>query len=206
MSWGEKHFNEVNSFNVNCEQRFFKWSSWNNLAPVSLSNKKVNFYTYPRLTFVKKNATENAYKSISEPLDFKIFCGGMPPDPPSGSHLWCSKLALSCTEVWLRPWFLLPTRHWSLATKTPLKPLKHLPISTLWFWSLIVNFFSHFKHRPWSCWYDCHTFAARITVYDGNFNHCQPHCTPFTSWSRSLSPITTLLHSCVLHLQWWLIS
>ena len=44
-----------------------------NLAPVSLSNKKVNFYNWPRLTFLKKNARENAYKSISEPLDFKIF-------------------------------------------------------------------------------------------------------------------------------------
>ena len=43
-----------------------------NLAPVSLSNKKVTFYTFPRLTFLKKNAMENAYKSISEPLDFKI--------------------------------------------------------------------------------------------------------------------------------------
>ena len=66
-----------------------------NLAPASLSNKKVNFYTYPRLTFLKKNATENAYKSISEPLDFKIFWrgGGMPLDPPSGSRLQRSKLA-----------------------------------------------------------------------------------------------------------------
>ena len=44
-----------------------------NLAPVLLSNKKVNFYTCPRLTFLKKNTTENAYKSISEPPDFKIF-------------------------------------------------------------------------------------------------------------------------------------
>ena len=55
----------------------FKMQMVINLAPVSLSNKKVNFYTCPRLTFVKKNA----YKSISEPLDFKIFRGGMPPDP-----------------------------------------------------------------------------------------------------------------------------
>ena len=47
-----------------------------NLAPTSLSNKKVNFYTYLRLTFLKKNAKENAYKSISEPLDFKIFWRG----------------------------------------------------------------------------------------------------------------------------------
>ena len=53
-----------------------------NLAPVSLSNKKVNFYTCPRLTFLKKNATENAYKNIFEPLGFKLFWGGMPPDPP----------------------------------------------------------------------------------------------------------------------------
>ena len=43
------------------------------LAPVSLSNKNVNFYTCPRLTFLKRNTTENAYKRISEPLDFKIF-------------------------------------------------------------------------------------------------------------------------------------
>ena len=53
------------------------------LAPVSLSNKKVNFYTCPRLTFLKRNTTENAYKRISEPLDFKIFWGGgHAPRPP----------------------------------------------------------------------------------------------------------------------------
>ena len=53
-----------------------------NLAPVSLSNKKVNLYTCQRLTFLKKNATENAYKSISEPLDFKIFLRGACPQTP----------------------------------------------------------------------------------------------------------------------------
>ena len=55
-----------------------------NLAPVSLSNKKVNFYTCPRLTFLKRNTTENAYKRISEPLHFKIFFGGggHAPRPP----------------------------------------------------------------------------------------------------------------------------
>ena len=74
-----------------------------NLAPVSLSNKKVNFYTCPRLTFMNKNDTGNAYKSISEPLDFKIFSGVMSPDPPSGSSLRRSKLASSCSAVWLRP-------------------------------------------------------------------------------------------------------
>ena len=47
-----------------------------NLAPASLSNKKVNFYTYPKLTFLKKNAMGNADKGIYEPLDFKIFWGG----------------------------------------------------------------------------------------------------------------------------------
>ena len=60
----------------------FKMQMVFNLAPVSLSNKKVNFYTCPRLTFLKKNATENDYKSISEPLDFKIFLGGHAPRPP----------------------------------------------------------------------------------------------------------------------------
>ena len=57
-----------------------------NLAPVSLSDKKVNFYACPRLTFVKKNFAEKLYKSISEPLDFKIFWwgeggGGKPQTP-----------------------------------------------------------------------------------------------------------------------------
>ena len=86
----------------------FKMQMFINLAPVSLSNKKVNFYTCPRLTFLKKTATENAYKSISEPLDFKIFWGGgMPPDPPSGLHLQRSKLASSCSEVWLMALLLL---------------------------------------------------------------------------------------------------
>ena len=33
---------------------------------------------------------ENAGNAISEHLDFKIFWGGMPPDPPRGSHLQCS--------------------------------------------------------------------------------------------------------------------
>ena len=81
----------------------FKMQMVINLASVSLSNKKVNFYTCPRLTFLKKNATGSAYQSISEPLDFKNFRGGMPPDPPSGSRLRRSKLASSCYEVWLRP-------------------------------------------------------------------------------------------------------
>ena len=30
---------------------------------------------------------ENAVNTISEPLDFKIFWGGMPPDPPTNSRL-----------------------------------------------------------------------------------------------------------------------
>ena len=65
---------------------FFKMQMIINLAPVSLSNKEVNFYTCPRLTLLKKNTTENSYKSISEPLDLKIFWrggggGDMPPAP-----------------------------------------------------------------------------------------------------------------------------
>ena len=63
----------------------FKMQMIINLAPVSLSNKEVNFYTCPRLTLLKKNATENSYKSISEPLDLKTFWrgagGDMPPAP-----------------------------------------------------------------------------------------------------------------------------
>ena len=60
----------------------FKMQMVINLAPVSLSNKKVNFYTCPRLTFLKKNAMENAYKNISEPLDFKTFWEGACPQTP----------------------------------------------------------------------------------------------------------------------------
>ena len=68
---------------------FFKMQMIINLASVSLSNKEVNFYTCPRLTLLKKNTTENSYKSISEPLDLKIFWrvggvgggGDMPPAP-----------------------------------------------------------------------------------------------------------------------------
>ena len=83
----------------------FKMQMVINLAPVSLSNKKVNFYTCPRLTFLKRNTTENAYKRISEPLDFKIFWGGgaCTQTPLTGSQLLRSKIASSCSEVWLRP-------------------------------------------------------------------------------------------------------
>ena len=43
----------------------------------------MNFYTCLRLTFLKKNATENVYKSISELLDFKNFWGwGACPQTP----------------------------------------------------------------------------------------------------------------------------
>ena len=71
----------------------------------------MNFYTCPRLTFLKKNATENAYKSIPEPLDFKMFLGGggggISLDPTSGSRLGRARLASSCSEVWLWPDFNL---------------------------------------------------------------------------------------------------
>ena len=53
-----------------------------NLAPVSLSNKKVNFYTCPRLTFLKKTAAENRLTRAFLNLLISKFSGGgggMPP-------------------------------------------------------------------------------------------------------------------------------
>ena len=69
----------------------FKMQMVINLAPVSLSNKKVNFYTCPRLTLLKKNARENAYKSISEPLDFK--CSGYCPAVDSKLVWWSNGIS-----------------------------------------------------------------------------------------------------------------
>ena len=43
--------------------------------------KYLAFYTYPGYFFLKKSLMENAENTISEPLDFKIFWGRMPPDP-----------------------------------------------------------------------------------------------------------------------------
>ena len=61
---------------------YFKMQMVINLAPVSLSNKKVNFYLCLRVTFLKTNATENAKKSIPEPLDLKIILRGACPQTP----------------------------------------------------------------------------------------------------------------------------
>jgi len=38
-------------------------------------------------SYFKKYLAENAVNTISEPLDFKIFFGGMPPNPPTNSRL-----------------------------------------------------------------------------------------------------------------------
>ena len=72
-----------------------------NLAPVPLSNKKVNFCTCSRLTFMKKKCQRKClrehYSKVSE---------GLTPVLPiaSGSHLRRSpEHASSCSEVWLRP-------------------------------------------------------------------------------------------------------
>ena len=81
------------------------------VAAVSLSNRHQYRWAIKKWTstlaqdWLKKNATENAYQSISEFLDFKpaLLGGAFPPDPPSGSCLRRSKLASSCSEVWLRP-------------------------------------------------------------------------------------------------------
>ena len=70
----------------------FKMQMVINLAPVSLSNKKVNFYTCPRLTFLKRNTNENAYKRISEPLHFKISGGGGAcPQTPLPARTFCAR-------------------------------------------------------------------------------------------------------------------
>ena len=46
-----------------------------NSAPVSLSNKKVNFYTCPKLTFLKKHVTE-MLKRAFQSLWISKFSGG----------------------------------------------------------------------------------------------------------------------------------
>ena len=56
----------------------FKMQMVINLAPVSLSNKKSDLLHLPKIDFSEEKCQE---ESISEPLDFKIFRGGMPPDP-----------------------------------------------------------------------------------------------------------------------------
>ena len=105
----------------------FKMQMVINLAPVSLSNKKVNFYTCPRLTFLKKNATENAYKSISEPLDFKLFLGGMLPEPPSSSRLILGDPGADSggegkSKTFLRAIFFCPFRLSSPPLSAPASP------------------------------------------------------------------------------------
>ena len=87
----------------------FKMQMVINLAPVSLSNKKVNFYTCPRLTFLKKNATENAYKSISEPLDFKIFWGACPQTPPEACTFGTRNLPRLVLKSGYGPGFIVST-------------------------------------------------------------------------------------------------
>ena len=70
----------------------------------------MNLYTCPRLTFLKKNATENAYKSISEPLDFKILLGGgggACPQTPLTARAFGARnlpcLVLKSGYVWTEP-------------------------------------------------------------------------------------------------------
>ena len=126
-----------------------------NLAPVSLSNKKVNFYTCPRLTFLKKIATENAYKSISEPLDFKIFWGGgMPQDPPSSPRLWRSKLASSCTEVWLQPYWDMLVVDWETTNSWPFTALNNGLLKrshVIVFWVVILQWWKKIPQQRNLC-------------------------------------------------------
>jgi hypothetical protein len=44
---------------------------------------------------------QNAGNRISEVLDFKIFRGGMPPDPPTAAEL----LGIPHAKPWIRPWY-----------------------------------------------------------------------------------------------------
>ena len=60
----------------------FKMQMVINLAPALLSNRKANFYTCPRLTFLTKNAMENAYKSIFCASRPQNFLGGAFPQIP----------------------------------------------------------------------------------------------------------------------------
>ena len=60
-----------------------------NLAPVSLSNKKVNFYVhFPKIDFSEKKKKCHG-KCLQEHFcfsRFQIFLGGISPDPPSSSR------------------------------------------------------------------------------------------------------------------------
>ena len=87
----------------------FKMQMVINLAPVSRSNKKVNFYTCPRLSFLKKDCQGKCLQEHFWTSKFQNFPRGVgggeyaPTERPSGSSLLRSKLASSCPEVWLRP-------------------------------------------------------------------------------------------------------
>ena len=81
---------------------------------------------------------------------------------------WLTKLSLFLPPTNLS----LITCYWNTT--------EHQPISTLWFWSLIVNLIRHFKHCPWSCWYDCHNFF------------CPDH---HLSQIWQFQPLSALLHS-----------
>ena len=59
------------------------WSSGFPLSNKMASKKSLILVA----VFRGKYLLENAGNDISKPLDFKIFWGGMPPDPPRGSHL-----------------------------------------------------------------------------------------------------------------------
>ena len=56
----------------------------------------------------------NAENSISGPLDFKIFWGDMPPDPPRGSRLW-------------RSYLITPLNKYSCQYEHPSKNLSYAP-------------------------------------------------------------------------------
>ena len=78
-----------------------------NLAPVSLNNKKVNFYTCSRLTFLKKICHGKCLKEHYWATRSQNYLGVCPQTPLAVRAFRRSKLASSCFEVWLRPCALL---------------------------------------------------------------------------------------------------
>ena len=87
---------------------------------------------------------------------------------------------------------------------------EHQPISTFWFGSLIVNLIRHFKHCPWSCWYDCHKFFYpdlrlsqmwQFQPLPALLHSLHIMITATVSNDQLVKFQLPLLHACVLHLQ-----
>ena len=60
------------------------------------------FFSKFRSQNFNKKCAQNAGNRISEALDFKIFRGRIPPDPPYLCEVW--ELCISQPTRWIRPW------------------------------------------------------------------------------------------------------